>query len=329
MPQTHNLRENADEHLRLAINASHIGIWELDTETGEAWRNLTHDQIFGYDELLESWTFKDFIAHVVEEDRDEVAERYAHAVETGEEWAFECRIRRKDGMIRWISAQGKQLSPGVGKARLIGHVLDITQTKRSEEHLRLVTEELNHRLKNIIASISALIGRASRQEGDRVEIARSLQARLAAIGRSHTLAYRDRRASVPLLEVIETELIDSNDLADQFAIDVDGRMVVPSDTAERLTLVLHELVTNAVKYGALSVPEGRVHVGSHVRDGGEVELAWRESLGPIVREPDEEGFGSTLIRHSLGSDAMIERSFPPDGAICKIVFPARVVGTRA
>lgn len=323
MMQSMEQRGSADEHLDMAVAAGHIGIWELDTVTGKAWRNLTHDRIFGYETLRDSWTFDDFLDHIVEEDREEVEATYSAALADGVDWAFQCRIKRADGLVRWIDAHGRHLRGDDGKNdRLIGHVIDITETKRAEEHLRLVTAELNHRLKNIIASISGLVGVATRQEGDRAEIAETLKARLAAIGRSHDLAYRDRSTTVSLRHILQSELDAAPKLASQFRFDIDPELHVRASLAERLTLVLHELMTNAIKYGALSTDDGRVHLDTRAGSDGEVILEWVERGGPAVTEPSGQGFGSKLIRSSLSADATVEQTFPPEGAKCTITFPA-------
>ncbi|MAM38067.1 MAG: hypothetical protein CL949_06090 [Erythrobacter sp.] len=323
MMQSMEQRGSADEHLDMAVAAGHIGIWELDTVTGKAWRNLTHDRIFGYETLRDSWTFDDFLDHIVEEDRDEVEATYSAALADGVDWAFQCRIKRADGLVRWIDAHGRHLPGDDGKNdRLIGHVIDITETKRAEEHLRLVTAELNHRLKNIIASISGLVSLAARQEGDRKEISETLTARLAAIGRSHDLAYRERNTAVAVEHILQTELDAAPKLASQFRFEIDPKLYVTASLAERLTLVLHELMTNAIKYGALSTSEGRVSLKTHSNEDGDIVLRWAESNGPEVSQPSGDGFGSKLIRSSLSADAKVQQSFPPEGAICTITFPA-------
>lgn len=317
------------EHLQMAVHAGEIGIWELDTVTGDAWRNLQHDKIFGYDTLLDSWTYEDFLRHVVEEDRAAVEAAYSEAIANETAWEFECRIQRADGFVRWICALGKPLPALDGRnPRLIGHVIDITENKRREEYLQLVTAELNHRLQNIIGTISGLISLASREEGDRKEIARKLNARLAAIGRSHSVAFRDRKETVSLLEVMRTELVASPDLEPQIIVDIAPDLHLRAPIAERLTLVLHELMTNSIKYGALSTSEGQLFVGSQVQPNGAVELSWRERGGPPVTPPERKGFGSTLIRSSLSSDAIVDQIFPPEGVVCKITFPREAISLK-
>lgn len=315
-------RGSAHEHLQMAARYAHLGIWELDTGTGEAWRNLKHDKIFGYEEKLDNWTYELFLDHVLEEDRDRIDALYGAALKDRTEWAFECRIRRTDGLTRWISAHGRPLEGDEGTPeRLIGHVIDITDTKRNEEHLKLVTAELNHRLQNIIASINGLIALSARDGGDRIENAKILQERLKAIGRSHNMAYNKRRESISIREVYENERATMPKLADRVLIDMDERLTIKPQIAERLTLVVHELGTNAVKYGALSGEIGRIVIESQVLDNGDVEIVWREKGGPEPVEPDRTGFGTRLLQTSLSADAHVDLSYPAEGAICRITLP--------
>ena len=319
-------RGSASEHLRMAVAVGHIGIWELDTVTGEAWRNAQHDQIFGYEAPLANWTYDDFMQHVVEEDRERVDQAYGKALAEKEEWSFECRIRRIDGMIRWISAHGRQLPGKEGQnERLIGHVIDITETKRSEEHLRLVTAELNHRLQNIIGTISGLIAMSAREARDSKEVAEALQGRLKALGRTHNLTFRDRSEAVALVDALETERSTMPDLADQVVIAVDPALYITAPMAERVMLVVHELATNAVKYGALSVPEGTVRIDAKQNPSGDTEIVWQEMGGPTVAEPSRKGFGSKLIRSALSSDGKVEQRFEPQGGKCTITLPQKLI----
>ena len=323
-------RGSATEHLRMAVAVGHIGIWELDVVTGEAWRNAKHDEIFGYSEPLESWTYDDFLKHVLEEDRSRVDAAYGKALENREVWSFECRIQRTDGMIRWIAAHGRPLKAHEGtNERLIGHVIDITETKRSEEHLKLVTAELNHRLQNIIGTISGLIGLSARAAGDPKEIAKTLQSRLAALGRSHTMTFRDRSETVPICMALETEREAMPEIGDRVIIEVDPRLHISAPVAERLILVIHELGINAIKYGALSVPKGRVYIDSQVNDAGEVEILWREVNGPPVKAPSRQGFGTKLLQTALSADASVDIDYGENGVSCCITFPQAAVTVKS
>lgn len=138
--RTAELKES-EERLTHALEAGELGIWGLDTKTGKAWRSLRHDQIFGYETLLPEWTYRMFLEHVMPEDRKEVDEKFGHAISRGEEWNFECRIRRTDGAVRWIWAQGMpRLNERNEVVSMVGLVRDITARKRAEAEIeRLAT----------------------------------------------------------------------------------------------------------------------------------------------------------------------------------------------
>jgi PAS domain S-box-containing protein len=128
---------DSEARLSFALETSHTGGWDLNLVDQTAHRTLEHDRIFGYDTLLPSWTYQDFLAHVIPEDRDEVNQRFQTAIDTQSGWRFDCRIRRVDGEIRWIWGTGAhQLDEWGHNRRMSGIVQDITVRKRTEEALR-------------------------------------------------------------------------------------------------------------------------------------------------------------------------------------------------
>jgi len=127
----------SEERLRLALEAGQLGSWELDLTTDAAIRSLRHDQIFGYEVPLPAWSYEIFLRHVLPQDRDEVDRRFRKAIETGDEWRFECRIQRPDGEIRCIEASGRPAREADGTViRMPGIVADITDRRGSELHAR-------------------------------------------------------------------------------------------------------------------------------------------------------------------------------------------------
>jgi len=137
-----DLRES-ESRLNRALEASHTGAWDLDLMDHSAYRTLIHDRIFGYETLLQSWTYEMFLEHVLPEDRPEVDASFREATAAQADWNFECRIRRTDGEVRWIQATGSPERGLEGKpVRMAGLVQDITERKRAEETLKAQAERL-------------------------------------------------------------------------------------------------------------------------------------------------------------------------------------------
>ena len=133
-----------EERLRFALEVAGLGQWDLDIETGAAFRSPLHDRIFGYDELLPEWTYEVFLGHVAPEDRPAVDAAFREATERGDDWDFECRIRRADGALRWIWARGRVWRGPSGEARrMLGVVGDVTDRKADEAALRASERRLH------------------------------------------------------------------------------------------------------------------------------------------------------------------------------------------
>ncbi|HVP13003.1 MAG TPA: PAS domain S-box protein [Phycisphaerae bacterium] len=145
------LRES-EERLRFALETSHTGAWDMDLVNHTAFRSLEHDRVFGYAELLPQWTYEMFLEHVLPEDRAEVDAKFRHAMDTRGDWSFECRIRRADGEVRWISAAGRHRADTAdGQSRMAGIVQDITERKQAEEALRESEERVRRKLDSVLS----------------------------------------------------------------------------------------------------------------------------------------------------------------------------------
>ncbi|MHA6287718.1 sensor histidine kinase [Maricaulis sp. CAU 1757] len=307
-------------HFERVLTSGRVGVWELDPETGEAWRNARHDAIFGYPEMLSAWTYDLFLSHVLEEDREQVDALYSRALATRQDWAFECRIRRADGAVRWIAAEGQHFTGSdVTGTRLVGHVMDITERKENEERLRLISNELNHRLRNVVGMIQGLVNLTGRNVDTVKDFQKALQGRLDTLARAYQLTPDTHSQSVPLDALLD-RFASFGGLRERIEIVGAEGLPVSGKASEMLSLALHELTTNAIKYGALSNEDGRVRLSVTKLETG-LQLVWQEIGGPPVSEPKTKGFGSQLLGTAFrGSQGEAVLRFPPEGVVCTLTL---------
>lgn len=205
--------------------------------------------------------------------------------------------------------------------------VDVTERKEGEAHLRLLLRELTHRSKNLLAVIQAMARQTARHAGSIDGFLNQFGARLQALAASHDLLVRESWYGASLGELIRSQLggyLDGS--SDQVSIEGPALALKP-EAAQNLGLALHELAVNAAKYGALSVPNGRVSITWSQRDGrddGSIDLDWKERAGPKVKTRRKKGFGSMVIERNLvrALDAEVNLEFDPNGLHCHIVIPA-------
>jgi PAS domain S-box-containing protein len=205
--------------------------------------------------------------------------------------------------------------------------VDITERRKGEDHLRLLLRELTHRSKNLLAVIQAMARQTGRHAGSIEAFLDRFGARLQALATSHDLLIQENWHGVSLDELVRS-LLGSYFDADRSRLVIagDGVLLKP-DVAQSLGLALHELASNAEKFGALSVPDGRVSIAWRrvpQSDGEAVELLWTESGGPSVAPPTRRGFGTLVIEGNLprALEAKVDLTFAAHGVHCKIVIPA-------
>jgi PAS domain S-box-containing protein len=205
--------------------------------------------------------------------------------------------------------------------------VDVTERKEGEAHLRLLLRELTHRSKNLLAVIQAMARQTARHTGSTETFLAQFGARLQALAASHDLLVRESWYGASLGELIRSQLGGYLD-GPGGQVSIEGPAIaIKPEAAQNLGLALHELAVNASKFGALSVPNGRVAITwarSESADGDAVELDWRERLGPKVKIRRRKGFGSIVIERNLARalDAKVNMDFDPNGLHCHIVIPA-------
>lgn len=199
-------------------------------------------------------------------------------------------------------------------------IRDITELKRAEELQKLLLGELNHRIKNSFALIQALAHQTFRSEGVSRTVCDKFSKRLNSLAASHDLLLQAKREAAFLHQLLATALKGLEGLGARITM-VGPEVVLPPDSVIPLTMVMHELATNALKYGSLSVPEGTVDIRWEA-DGPLLRFCWQERNGPRIEEPTTFGFGSKMIRQALTPlwGAQVSLEYPKDGLICEILL---------
>jgi len=201
----------------------------------------------------------------------------------------------------------------------VGRVLE---RKRTEAHQRLLLNELNHRVKNTLAIVQSVASQTLRGEGVREDVQRALESRLAALAGAHDVLTEENWEAASIRQVIERAALGCGADAGRFRIEGPDLRIQPR-TAVSVTMALHELCTNAVKYGALSNEDGRVRIRWDVTPSHEetrLRLEWREEGGPSVSAPARRGFGSRMIERGLASEmgGSVQLDFLPTGVVCTV-----------
>jgi two-component sensor histidine kinase len=209
---------------------------------------------------------------------------------------------------------------------------DVTSEHRAREALNLINEELKHRVKNTIAVLGAVATQTFRDASSKADLEKYLE-RLAAFGRAHDLLTAANWAKAPLRDVINTALAPYGAGERRFTVSGPS-LVVKSRQALALSLAIHELATNALKYGALTVASGHVSVTWRTEDDEATPkfiFIWQELGGPPVSEPARVGFGSGLISRVLQDDfrGSVEVTYESTGLICRLTTPVENLGTSA
>ena len=315
----------SEERLRTASEAAGFGTYDYTFAAGQMYWSAHLRDIVGLaqDEPL---TIEKALQFVHAEHRD-IVRQHMQASEPGRR-EIEFKVVRTDGQVRWLLDRGQPVISDVDGervCRVTGTVLDITERKLGEERQQLLMAELDHRVKNILSNVSAVAHLSSHRAGSVEDFVRALDGRILAMSRAHGLLRRSAWGGADLCEIAaETLSAFRSRAGDNIRIEGASTYVVPQ-LAQSLTLILHELATNAVKYGALSKPDGRVHLSWSRTESGSpahLRIIWREEGGPPVAEPDARGFGLTVLQ-AAASDIAANAGchFAPQGLIYTLEGP--------
>jgi PAS domain S-box-containing protein len=327
-------RKRADQKLgdlevqrTLASRAALVGSYAYDasysgvTETAQI--SQGYAAIYGLPDATTEVTRNEWLASLYPDDADRVRmlrERAFH--DRRREYTMDYRILRA-GEIRWIESRTFiSYNEDGHPRRVIGINIDITERKRTEERQRVLVAELDHRVNNLLATVSAVVSHTEQASRSAPDFAAALHRRIRSMATTHELLRSNRWQGLSLNELVHAELAPyaRNNNAEIKGSDI----LLKAEAGQALAMVLHELATNAAKYGALSTKNGRVSIGWHRSVSACLQsnlvLEWRETNGPAVAATSQPGYGTSTIRdlipYELGG--AIDLVLAPEGVRCRL-----------
>ena len=315
--QTERLQEN-EARLRLALRSARAGAWDFDLRRRELHWSPEMFALYGLDPAKGQPSRESLAQRISPAHRRRARREFAKAMLQGGSFTLEFPIMRPDGTEIWTALAGDVIKDEQGRpvsARGIDQ--DITERKNWEKRQAMLLRELSHRVKNTLAVVQSVARQTLRSSPNPKSFVEAFEGRIRSLAASHSLLTEADWGGARLDIIIRHQVA-------AMVHDYDGRfrlrgpeVVLSAEVATQLGLVLHELATNAAKYGSLSVPEGVVDVvWSATRT--KLRLVWREHGGPrIAKAPQFSGFGSLLITSSA---AKVTQRFTPGGLLCKLEF---------
>jgi PAS domain S-box-containing protein len=302
------------EQLRsLALAAGQMGSWDWDLGSGEFSWDAGQYRIFGVDPTRFCVTPDNVRALIHPEDWERLRAALASVTEHGQTYQTEFRVHRPNGELRWcIGAAAASIDAARRVVGLSGVTVDITDRKSAEERQTLLVREVDHRARNALAVVQSII-RLTRAESKEAYIG-AVEGRITALSRAHVLLSQSRWQGANLSRILDEELAPYRRSEVEKITTRGPEVFLEPATAQILALALHELATNAAKYGALSSTFGRVKLSWELRRNCLV-LQWVESGGPQVEPPCSEGYGTRVIGASVERqlDGSVTFDWHPDG----------------
>jgi PAS domain S-box-containing protein len=317
--------ELVEQHRRLevAVEAAGLGFWEWEIGSGKVTWSEHNKALYGLAPDAEV-SVQSYFAMVHPDDVEAVRSAFLATRDSSEggDYSIEHRIVTASGETRWILAHARVAKDTPGETRVaVGTSLDITERKAAEERRALLMGELAHRAKNGIAVLMAIVSQTARGAETVESFQELIMSRLQAMANSQDLVTASGGRPVGLADVIDKALSPFG----KGRVDLDpaiAEVTIRGEMAVGMGLLLHEMATNAVKYGALSRGKGRVALTLETAPEGRGAFAWRETGGPPVKAPERPGFGTRLLQQVLrpqGGEVTFQ--FEPQGFWARTEFP--------
>jgi two-component system, chemotaxis family, CheB/CheR fusion protein len=317
----HRSAERAAHRLVSIVESSDDAIVSKDLNGTIATWNKGAERLFGY--FAEEIVGKPIMT-IIPSDRQDEETGILERIRRGERVEhFETVRQRKDGQLVNISLTVSPIFDNSGK--IIGAskiARDITDRKRREEQITLLAREADHRTKNLLALAQATVHLSQGETPD--ELKAAIEGRLRALAHAHALLARSRWAGADLRALVTEELSPYCQDDPDRALTEGPSLMLEQQAAQAMAVAVHELTTNAVKYGALSTPKGRVSVAWSCDPGGRLTFRWTETGGPPVGLPKRQGFGARVMERIIQGQLNGEIKFDwrKEGVVCEIVIDA-------
>ena len=312
----------------LAMQAARLGRWDHRPGAGERFYDARAREIMGAgpDEDI---SVEAMLRRMPAEDRAQVTAAIARAMRPDRVGPFEARFRVVDprtGETRWVSAVGRTLFADQVCTRFFGVMQDVTEAARTEERKAFLADELSHRVKNVVAMAQSVVETTLRNATDLSSARSAVSGRLRALSGAHDLLLADSWDAAPVESIVARALAGLG--VDEGRVSASGPPLrLASSAALQLALALHELGTNAAKYGALSTPGGRVFVEwalkGRTAETERFTFEWREEGGPPVAEPSRRGFGARVLERATAAafGGEVALDYAPQGVRWTVTAP--------
>jgi len=318
------------DRLEFALDAAHLGWWQYDPLHRLVWWNTRLKEMFGV--AQDRTDVEEFIRRVHPDDRERVWAAVEAAIDptNPKPYATEFRHCREDGEVRWIEAHAFVHFEGGGRERravsMVGTTQDITQRKQREEERKqqeekehLLMREVNHRAKNMLSVVDAIARQTAAKNHD--DFIERFSERIQALSANQDLLIRNRWQGVEIEDLVRAQLSPFADLMGSRIVVRGPKLRLNAASAQAVGLALHELATNAGKYGALSTDRGRVDICW--TDGKTFTMSWVERQGPPVSAPERRGFGATVMEAMAerSVDGTVDLDYAPSGLAWRLTCP--------
>jgi PAS domain S-box-containing protein len=311
----------SEQRRSLALAASNLGSWDWDRVNGDCLWDEGQYRILGVDPQSFAVTAENVRALLYPDDWEQVRAAMETVLNGGQVQETEFRVRRPDGEVRWcVGSAAATVDANNRVVRVSGVTADITDRKKTEERQALLAREVDHRAKNALALVQAIV-RMTRANNIEAYI-NAVEGRIKALSRVHTVLSQSRWQGADLTGLVDEELAPYG-MSESDKVQASGpKILLQPTTAQTLALVLHELVTNAAKYGALSSLSGKVAL-TWKREGNNLEFRWKETGGPRARTPAALGFGTRIVFNSIERQlgGRVTFDWRPEGLSCAFSVP--------